>query len=102
MICAISPATDNYEETLSTLRYADQAKKIQNKAVVNESETDKIIRNLTAEKEELKDKLQKFEEMFKKLSLDSKNLEEFNEAKEELRFNEEMMKDYEMTTKEKL
>lgn len=35
MICAISPATDNYEETLSTLRYADQAKKIQNKAVVN-------------------------------------------------------------------
>lgn len=37
MICAISPATDNYEETLSTLRYADQAKKIQNKAVVNES-----------------------------------------------------------------
>ncbi len=35
MICAISPATDNYEETLSTLRYADQAKKIQNKAVIN-------------------------------------------------------------------
>lgn len=75
MICAISPATDNYEQTLSTLRYADQAKKIQNKAVINESETDKIIRNLTAEKEELKEKLQKFEEMFKKLSLDSANLE---------------------------
>jgi len=37
MICAISPATDNYDETLGTLRYADQAKKIQNKAVVNES-----------------------------------------------------------------
>ena len=35
MICAISPASDNYEETLSTLRYADQAKKIQNKAVIN-------------------------------------------------------------------
>jgi len=38
MICAISPATDNYDETLSTLRYADQAKKIKNHAVVNESE----------------------------------------------------------------
>ncbi len=74
MICAISPATDNYEQTLSTLRYADQAKKIQNKAVVNESETDKIIRNLTAEKEELKQKLIKFEEMFKKLSLDPEKL----------------------------
>jgi len=47
MICAISPATDNYDETLSTLRYADQAKKIQNKAIVNESETDRVIRELT-------------------------------------------------------
>ena len=28
MICAISPAFLNYEETLSTLRYADNAKKI--------------------------------------------------------------------------
>ena len=36
MICAISPADFNYEETLSTLRYASRAKKIQNKAVVNE------------------------------------------------------------------
>ncbi len=50
MICAISPANDNYEETLSTLRYADQAKKIQNKAVVNESESDKLIRTLTEER----------------------------------------------------
>ena len=35
MICAISPASDNYDETLSTLRYADRAKKIKNKPVVN-------------------------------------------------------------------
>jgi hypothetical protein len=35
MICAISPANDNYEETVSTLRYASRAKKIQNKAIVN-------------------------------------------------------------------
>lgn len=37
MICALSPANINYEETMSTLRYADRAKKIQNKAIVNES-----------------------------------------------------------------
>jgi hypothetical protein len=37
MICAISPAFLNYEETLSTLRYADNAKKIKNNAVINES-----------------------------------------------------------------
>lgn len=54
MICAVSPATDNYEETLSTLRYADQAKKIKNKPVVNESETDKLIRELKAENDRLR------------------------------------------------
>lgn len=54
MICAVSPAEDNYDQTLSTLRYADQAKKIKNKPVVNESQTDKIIRELKAENERLK------------------------------------------------
>ena len=34
MICALSPASINYEETLSTLRYADRAKKIQNKLLL--------------------------------------------------------------------
>ena len=47
MIAAISPA--DYEETLSTLRYADQAKKIQNKAVVNEDANAKIVRELKEE-----------------------------------------------------
>jgi hypothetical protein len=54
MICALSPASINYEETLSTLRYADRAKKIQNKAVVNESEHDKLVRNLKEENLDLK------------------------------------------------
>lgn len=36
MIAAVSPAETNYEETLSTLRYADSAKRIVNKAVINE------------------------------------------------------------------
>uniref|UniRef100_A0A8C6AL82 Kinesin-like protein n=1 Tax=Monodon monoceros TaxID=40151 RepID=A0A8C6AL82_MONMO len=37
LIAAISPADICYEETLSTLRYAERAKKIRNKAVVNTS-----------------------------------------------------------------
>lgn len=57
MICAISPANDNYEETLSTLRYADQTKKIRNKPIVNESAVDKIIRELREENERLKSML---------------------------------------------
>lgn len=54
MICALSPASINYEETLSTLRYADRAKKIQNKAVVNESPQERMIRELREENEKLK------------------------------------------------
>jgi len=54
MVCALSPAAVNYEETVSTLRYADRAKKIQCKAVVNESETDKMIRMLREENLDLK------------------------------------------------
>jgi hypothetical protein len=46
MICAVSPALLNHEESLSTLRYADRAKKIVNKAVVNESSQEKLIREL--------------------------------------------------------
>jgi kinesin family protein 1 len=54
MICAISPALLNHEESLSTLRYADRAKKIMNKAVVNESTQDKMIRELRAQNDRLK------------------------------------------------
>ena len=49
MIATVSPAEDNFEETLSTLRYADRAKRITNHAVVNEDQNAKIIRELRAE-----------------------------------------------------
>ena len=52
MIAAISPA--DYEETLSTLRYADQAKKIKNKAVINEDPNAKLVRELKEELEMLR------------------------------------------------
>ena len=46
MIAALSPADINYSETLSTLRYADRAKRIKTKAVVNENPIEKLIRQL--------------------------------------------------------
>jgi hypothetical protein len=46
IICAISPVSDNYDKSLSTLRYTDQAKKIKNKPFVNKSYTDKLIKSL--------------------------------------------------------
>ncbi|KAG5875309.1 hypothetical protein JTB14_022220 [Gonioctena quinquepunctata] len=57
MVATISPAADNYEETLSTLRYADRAKRIVNHAVVNEDPNARIIRELTEEVEALKEML---------------------------------------------
>lgn len=49
MLATISPSALCYEESRSTLRYADGAKRIRNHAVVNESPTDKLIRTLREE-----------------------------------------------------
>lgn len=56
-IAAISPADINYDETLSTLRYADRAKQIVCKAVVNEDANAKLIRELKEEIQKLRDLL---------------------------------------------
>ncbi|XP_070494506.1 kinesin-like protein KIF13A isoform X4 [Chironomus tepperi] len=57
MVATISPSADNYEETLSTLRYADRAKRIVNHAVINEDPNARIIRELRKEVEMLKEML---------------------------------------------
>ena len=54
MIATISAAADEYEETLSTLRYADRTKRIVNHAVINEDPNAKIIRELREEVEMLR------------------------------------------------
>ncbi|XP_064113452.1 kinesin-like protein unc-104 [Macrobrachium nipponense] len=57
MVAAISPADINYDETLSTLRYADRAKAIRCNAVVNEDANAKLIRELKEEIQRLRDLL---------------------------------------------
>lgn len=57
MIAAISPADINWDETLSTLRYADSAKRIKNHAVVNEDPNARMIRELKEELNQLRSKL---------------------------------------------
>ena len=44
MLAALSPADYNYDETLSTLRYADRAKQIKNKPRINEDPKDALLR----------------------------------------------------------
>ncbi|XP_066881855.1 kinesin-like protein KIF14 [Kogia breviceps] len=54
MIATVSPAASSVEETLSTLRYATQARMIVNAARVNEDVSARLIRDLKAEIEKLK------------------------------------------------
>jgi hypothetical protein len=49
MIAVISPAGYNYEESLSTLRYASRAKFIKNKPIVNEDPKDALLREYADE-----------------------------------------------------
>lgn len=58
MIAAVSPASDNYEETLSTLRYASRAKFIKNKPIINEDPKDALLREYADEIKKLKDMLE--------------------------------------------
>nr|XP_046220448.1 kinesin-like protein KIF28P [Oncorhynchus gorbuscha] len=57
MIAALSPADICYEESISTLRYAERAKRIQNRAVVNESPTERLVKELKAENARLLQRL---------------------------------------------
>ncbi|CAL8309783.1 unnamed protein product [Lota lota] len=54
MIATVSPAGSNVDESLSTLRYAQQARTIINLATVNEDTNAKLIRELKAEVEKLR------------------------------------------------
>ncbi|XP_053538703.1 kinesin-like protein KIF28 isoform X1 [Ictalurus punctatus] len=62
MIATLSPADICYEESLSTLRYAERAKRIQNKAMVNEGPTERLVKELKAENAKLMLKLSKLEQ----------------------------------------
>ena len=58
MVACISPADNNYEETLSTLRYANRAKNIKNQPKVNEDPKDALIRQYQEEIQKLKQMLE--------------------------------------------
>ena len=61
MIACISPASYNYEESLSTLRYASRAKFIQNKPHINEDPKDALLRQYVDEINRLKSLLSQSE-----------------------------------------
>ncbi|XP_053467200.1 kinesin-like protein KIF13A isoform X3 [Ictalurus furcatus] len=90
MIATVSPAADNYEETLSTLRYADRAKRIVNHAVVNEDPNARIIRELREEVEKLRVQLTQAESL------------KAPELQEKLQESEKLIQEMTVTWEEKL
>uniref|UniRef100_A0A1I8A0S6 Kinesin-like protein n=1 Tax=Steinernema glaseri TaxID=37863 RepID=A0A1I8A0S6_9BILA len=54
MLACVSPSDNNYDETLSTLRYANRAKNIKNKPRINEDPKDALLREYQQEIERLK------------------------------------------------
>ncbi|ROJ78723.1 Kinesin-like protein KIF13B [Anabarilius grahami] len=90
MVATVSPAADNYDETLSTLRYADRAKSIVNHAVVNEDPNARIIRELREEVEKLRDQLTQAESM------------KAPELKERLEESEKLIQEMTVTWEQKL
>ncbi len=57
MLATISPESADFNETLSTLRYADSAKQIVNHAVPNLDPSVKLVMQLKGEIEALRDLL---------------------------------------------
>nr|CAB3259087.1 osmotic avoidance abnormal protein 3-like [Phallusia mammillata] len=54
MVACLSPADNNYDETLSTLRYANRAKNIKNKPHINEDPKDALLREYQEEIKKLR------------------------------------------------
>lgn len=111
MIATISPSDINYNETLNTLKYASTAKKIVNKAKVNEDPNDRIVRVLREEIDDLKNKLNNMESKPKSKdpAINNKDMAELlktkqklHELQDELQEREEALRNKEKTWEEKL
>jgi len=111
MIAAISPADINYDETLSTLRYADRAKAIVCKAIINEDANAKLIRDLKEEIIKLRELLKQEARIdlspdglmtSKHQQLKSASSQNSEDALERLKENQKLMDSLCMSYEEKL
>ena len=90
MVATLSPASYNFEESMSTLRYASRAKMIKNKPTINEDPKDALLRHFEDELNLLKTQLLEMDKkpnsVKKKASSDdiNKKLEEHEKKKLEL------------------
>lgn len=90
MLATISPSSSQYDETMSTLRYAERTKKIVNKAVVNEANNNDLVTALQNEIKALRSQLS------------SASAKERTRLLEELSASEAVKKDLTSSLEEKL
>nr|XP_033777070.1 LOW QUALITY PROTEIN: kinesin-like protein KIF17 [Geotrypetes seraphini] len=74
MVACLSPADNNYDETLSTLRYANRAKNIKNKPHINEDPKDALLREYQEEIKRLRTLLAKQKEAKDPETLESEKI----------------------------
>eukprot|EP00158_Paraphelidium_tribonemae_P007080 Partr_v1_DN28102_c0_g1_i2_m55385 putative Kinesin family member len=72
MIAACSPADYNFDETMSTLRYAHRAKQIKNKPKINEDPKDAMLR-------EYQDEIKRLQEQLAHMNLDGDNIHDMTD-----------------------
>jgi kinesin family protein 13 len=105
MIAAISPASVNYQETLSTLEYASRAKKIKTVAKVNEDENEKLIRQLKGQVADLEKQLALAKQGIdptKSIGADPESEREIAELRAQLARSQEIFEEMQMSTEEKM
>ncbi|CAG5092639.1 Similar to KIF3B: Kinesin-like protein KIF3B (Homo sapiens) [Cotesia congregata] len=83
MVANIGPASYNYDETLTTLRYANRAKNIKNKPRINEDPKDALLRQYQEEISRLKERLALKGPVAKKKKKTKKKRDEGREKEEE-------------------
>lgn len=103
MICAVRPGAKYFDESVNTLKYADRAKQIKNKAVVNENPQDKMIRELKEENEKLKALLgSQTTAGDQGKEMDEKAKEELKKMQEEMESNRKIMEEMNKSWEQKL
>ncbi|XP_073491542.1 uncharacterized protein [Aquarana catesbeiana] len=101
MLATVSPAADNYQETLSTLKYAESAKRIVNQAVVNKDVKSKAIEELKEEIKSLREQITTTEQVKAEVQKLKSQLEEKERLLSDLKTSwEEKLKRTEVATQE--
>eukprot|EP00667_Euglena_gracilis_P003330 EG_transcript_3338 len=93
MIATVSPAASNSSETLSTLRYASRARRIVNKAVINEDPSGALISALQAETQQLRAQLAEMAETNSLLKESRGTVEEVERLRNKLCFSDKLIEE---------